>query len=168
MTCTFTTRRLHDHTRISTPYVLDRTLITFFIAYQTEKQIRGEELIDLHNHKAQTLQYTSGTAPKRSGTASSAHLEGSQITPFQCSRKLSAHCFQRPFQGCLSRQFVNRGFILLRQASATKGILFHIGSTVNNTNNVVALGEEGNPVVQSLLLLVVQVVPLRFDILGLS
>lgn len=46
--------------------------------------------------------------------------------------------------------------------------LFHVGCALNHTDNAVSLGEEGNPVIEGALLLVVQVLPFGLYVLGLD
>lgn len=46
--------------------------------------------------------------------------------------------------------------------------LFHIGCALNHTDDVVSLGEEGYPVVEGSLLLVIQILPFGLHILGLD
>lgn len=46
--------------------------------------------------------------------------------------------------------------------------LLHIGCALNHTDDVVSLGEEGYPVVEGPLLLVVQILPFGLHILGLD
>lgn len=46
--------------------------------------------------------------------------------------------------------------------------LFHIFSSLNDTNDIIALGEEYYPVVECLFLLILQVMPLSLDIFWLG
>lgn len=58
--------------------------------------------------------------------------------------------------------------VVLRSSRRSVMTLFHIFGSLNDTNDIIALGEEYYPVVERLFLLILQVMPLSLDIFWLG
>jgi hypothetical protein len=94
-----------------------------------------------------------------------------------CDFELVSHLRVKPlwdktdqFADTSGQRLISKFLFLFPPSACTfrQCFLFQVCGTLHNSNNVVSLGEEGHPVVERLLLLVVQIMPIGAHILGLG